>query len=92
MCSARMADSDTFAVIIMDNMMPNMTGKEATANLRAKQYHGIIIGLTGNVLDEDLGEFESAGCNEVLTKPLDVAELKRTMISLGLSIPNKAFK
>ena len=45
--------------------------------------------LTGNVLVEDLEEFRESGCDEVITKPLDVPELRRTPISLGLTTPKK---
>lgn len=76
-----------YALIIMDNMMPVLTGKEATKMLREQNYWGLVVGLTGNVLDEDLEEFRESGCDEVITKPLDVPELRRTLISLGLSIP-----
>ena len=79
----------SYALIMMDNMMPVMTGKEATEVLRKQNYRGLVVGLTGNVLDEDLEEFRESGCDEVITKPLDVPELRRTLISLGLTIPKK---
>jgi CheY-like chemotaxis protein len=75
--------------MLLDNMMPHMTGKEAAIKLRALDYRGFIVGVTGNVLDEDLEEFRESGCNEVITKPLDVPELRRTLISLGVPIPRK---
>jgi CheY-like chemotaxis protein len=78
-----------YALVVMDNMMPNMTGKEATMTLRKQGYHGLIVGLTGNILDEDLEEFRESGCDEVITKPLDVPELRRTLISLGLNVQKK---
>jgi CheY-like chemotaxis protein len=80
-----------FKLIIMDNMMPRMTGREATAKLRSLEYDGVIIGLTGNVLEEDLDDFAKSGCNEVITKPLDVAELKRAILEHGVQIPNAKF-
>ena len=89
MCTSRMRTNEPYSLIIMDNMMPVMTGKEATEILRSMRYSGLIVGLTGNILEEDLEEFSKAGCNEVITKPLDVPELRRTLISLGLSIPSK---
>lgn len=90
MCTSRLRDvSKPYGVIMMDNMMPIMTGKEATMTLRSMNYNGTIVGLTGNVLDEDLEEFRESGCDEVITKPLDIAELKRTLSSLGIVIPKK---
>jgi CheY-like chemotaxis protein len=63
----------SYVLVLMDNMMPNMTGVEATAEIREKQGNSnlIIFGLTGNALSEDMEEFKNAGCNEVLIKPLN---------------------
>ena len=35
------------------------------------QYKGLIIGLTGNALEEDLNNMVLAGANHALVKPLD---------------------
>lgn len=92
MCTNKLQKDGPYSLIIMDNMMPVMTGKEATEVLRSMNYNGLIVGLTGNILEEDLEEFSKSGCNEVITKPLDVPELRRTLISLGLSVPSKSVR
>jgi len=43
-----------------------------------------IFGLTGNALSEDVAEFQRAGCDEVLTKPLHMDLLKRLLSEYGL--------
>jgi CheY-like chemotaxis protein len=67
---------DGFDFVIMDNYMPIMDGCTASIQLREMGFTRPIIGLTGHALGEDLIAFKEAGANAVLTKPLDVTELK----------------
>ena len=62
----------SFDVILMDFVMPNMNGPEATRHIRDMGYKGIIIGVTGNTLQSDIDEFKLHGANDVLPKPLDI--------------------
>jgi len=64
-----------FDFIFMDNMMPNINGIEATRAIRELGYDKVILGLTGNTLDEELVEFEQAGADHVLKKPLIIQHL-----------------
>ena len=73
-------------VILMDSVMPNKDGPTATRELRELGYVGIIIGVTGNALPEDVAYFKSQGVNEVLPKPMDMKELKRMLIGECLPI------
>ena len=59
-----------FDLIFMDNMMPNMDGCTATKRLRRNGYIGIILGLTGDALHEDVNKFLICGADAVLVKPL----------------------
>lgn len=36
-----------FALVLMDNQMPNMGGEAATRALRRMGYEGVIVGMTG---------------------------------------------
>jgi CheY-like chemotaxis protein len=67
--------------ILMDNNMPNMSGMEATKALRARGYAGLIIGLTGDIMDADVTAFLDSGANEVLCKPLDLKKLNHLLHS-----------
>ena len=42
-------------------------------------YRGVVIGITGNALPEDLHTFRDHGANLVLTKPLTNAKLLDAM-------------
>jgi CheY-like chemotaxis protein len=64
--------------ILMDNVMPNMTGIEATEKIRSSQSKkNVIFGLTGTTTQEDLDKLKVAGCDEVLTKPLNFEFFKK---------------
>ena len=53
-----------------------MNGTEATAKLRELGYNGIILGVTGNALPEDVQEFENKGADLVIVKPLDIVKFE----------------
>jgi CheY-like chemotaxis protein/two-component sensor histidine kinase len=73
---------DMYDFVLMDNYMPVMDGPSACTQMRRLGYSRPIIGLTGHALGEDLQAFRDAGANAVLTKPLDVAELKTILAML----------
>lgn len=57
-------------IIFMDRCMPVMDGIEATREIRNMGYQGIILGVTGDALAEDVGAFVEAGADKVVTKPV----------------------
>lgn len=72
----------TFDVILMDNIMVNMSGPVAATIMRKDlQFTGIIIGVTGNALPAEISSFIDDGANQVLTKPLTKAILIDAIIS-----------
>lgn len=52
-----------------------MNGCEATRELRSLGYHGVVVGVTGNVLESDIQAFVAHGADAVVTKPVNVAAL-----------------
>ena len=59
--------------------MPGMCGAEATRKIRDLGYEGLIIGVTGNVLQEDADDFELNGADAVMVKPFDAAVFQKIM-------------
>ena len=60
-----------FDIILMDNQMPRMKGEDASRIIRKElKYDGIILGVTGNVLPEEIEAFIRKGADAVVTKPL----------------------
>ena len=68
---AAMRNSESFDFVLMDNIMHTMHGPEATRQIRALGYNGLIAFITGNVSEDDRKEAMAAGANMVLPKPFD---------------------
>ncbi len=68
-----------FDVILMDLMMPEMDGIEATRSIRSLSHYDArtipIIAMTASTFAEDVQRCRDAGMNEHVGKPLDMAEL-----------------
>ena len=70
---------DAYDLILCDNVMPNMVGPEAVERIRALGYQGPIFGVTGNMVQCDVDEFLTSGCDEILAKPLKIDTLAEAM-------------
>lgn len=68
-----------FDLVFMDMNMPIMDGLEATKRLRALHYPVPIIALTANALKNEAQKYLDAGCNKILTKPLELNEFYATL-------------
>ena len=55
--------------------MPILNGPDATREIRNLGCDAFVVGVTGNVLLEDINYFKSKGADMVLAKPLNVAAL-----------------
>ena len=68
-----------FDVILMDMVMPEMDGIEATRALRFEFDQPMrdtpVLGLTANVNPLDLERFADAGVSAVVLKPFDAAKV-----------------
>lgn len=62
--------------------MPNMNGPEAIRRMRELGYAGMIIGVTGDVMEAEISEFKASGAEVVLAKPLDMNEFYRIVCEL----------
>lgn len=66
------AKEEVFDLILMDMQMPIMDGVEATHQLRQSGYSKPIVALTANAFKEDVDTCMSAGCDNFLSKPIDL--------------------
>lgn len=85
--AVKMAESGDYDLIIMDQLMPKMSGIEATLNIRnllPKWKQPFIAGLSGAASSFDVSACEAAGMDRFLAKPMRLAHLK-TLLELVLS-------
>lgn len=68
-----------FDVVFMDNTMVRMNGPEAAQRMRSGGFEGLIVGVTGNVMAQDVARFVASGADCVLGKPLNLEELKQIL-------------
>lgn len=67
-------------LVLMDILMPEMDGYEATRQIRKFNKDVIIIAQTAYALEGDKEKAIAAGCNGYITKPIKSEELKQMMI------------
>jgi CheY-like chemotaxis protein len=71
--AVEMLSKNSFDVILMDMLMPEMDGLEATSCIRkSSQEQPVIIAMTANVMQEDREACLRAGMNDFITKPLSI--------------------
>ena len=71
----RVRSGESYDIIFMDHMMPNMDGMEATGALRALGYGGVIIALTANAILGNEEMFAQNGFDGFISKPIDIRKL-----------------
>ncbi len=79
-------ENDHFDIILMDINMPKMDGMECAEKIRAlndpKKASIPIVAITGNARNYTMEEFNKAGINEYLQKPLNFDVLVETVKKL----------
>lgn len=71
-----------FDAILLDVQMPVMDGMETATELRNEGYQGPLIAVTANVMQQDRESCLNAGCDAVVGKPIERAELVTTLAKL----------
>ncbi len=57
-------------LVLMDNQMPTMNGREAVILLRDRGYSGTIVSLSASAMPEELEKAMECGCDANITKPI----------------------
>lgn len=69
----------SFEVVLMDMIMPGMSGCEAASVIREFNRSVKIIAVTGNNTPEDKQACKLAGMNGMLSKPLTIDRLQKAL-------------
>ncbi|MCA9278855.1 MAG: response regulator [Phycisphaeraceae bacterium] len=75
-----------YDLVVMDMLMPEMSGIEATRRLRESGCHLPILALTARVTADARRESLEAGCDEFLLKPIDRTLLIDTCARFGSTV------
>jgi CheY-like chemotaxis protein len=62
-----------------------MNGPTASKEIRALGCDSVIVGITGNVLPEDIDNFRRCGANAVLPKPFQIEALEELWFKFGVT-------
>ena len=73
---------ESFDIILMDIMMPEMDGYEATRMIRKMDVNIPIVAMTANAFMEDKMKAKKAGMNAHVSKPLDKDILIQVIVKL----------
>ncbi|MBO5183285.1 MAG: response regulator [Bacilli bacterium] len=76
----RLKENNKYDLILMDDMMPKMSGTETLKIIQKdKLYNGPIIALTANALTGMREKYLEEGFNDYLAKPIEKSELNRVL-------------
>lgn len=67
--------NNRYKLVLMDNQMPKLSGKDATVEIRKFDNEIPIVALSASALKTEEKEFLDIGMNDVLTKPINTVEL-----------------
>ena len=70
-----------YDVILLDDNMIQMCGSIAVKKLRQHGYEGLVVGVTGSALEEDMKAFCEAGVDYALPKPFVVEDFMEIVLS-----------
>ena len=64
--------------------MPEMDGPTSAKAIRAENCNSLIVGITGNILPDDVSYFKACGANAVLPKPAQMPALEELFREYGV--------
>ncbi len=80
-------EKNEFDLVFMDIQMPDMNGADATRQIRTFNQKLPIIGLTAHATAQERDEYNNAGIDDVLIKPVRMENLKSVIHRTGKASP-----
>lgn len=78
-CLSKIKKGNKYDLLLMDEMMPNMSGTETMHTLKDKGYQVPIVVLTADVEANSKEKYLSTGYDDYLGKPIEIKELERVL-------------
>lgn len=79
-CLKLIDEGNTYDIILMDDMMPKMSGVETFKKLKEKDNFNIpVVALTANAIAGMKEKYLKEGFNDYISKPIDKKELERVL-------------
>ena len=78
-CLDLIKENNKYDLILMDDMMPKMNGREVLKELQKMNNIIPVVVLTANALTEMKANYLSLGFNDYLSKPVDKVELNKVL-------------
>ena len=79
-CLKKIQEENTYDLILLDDMMPKMSGVETLKKLQEDpQFKMPVVALTANAISGMKEKYLADGFNDYLAKPIDKNELKRIL-------------
>ena len=76
----RKIKTNTYDLILMDDMMPKMSGVETFKKIKEdKSFHTPVVILTANAISGMKESYFKEGLDDYLAKPIDKVELERVL-------------
>lgn len=82
---SQMKEGKRYDTILMDFQMPVMDGPTSAQHIRMEGCDSFIVGITGNVLPQDVEHFKACGADGVLGKPFQIEELENMWVEYGVT-------
>lgn len=92
-CIDKIKSGEQFDLILMDDMMPKMSGTETLAKLKEiPGFQTPVVALTANAINGMREKYLSAGFNDYLAKPIEKEPLEKLLATIFKSTPAPSSK
>lgn len=92
-CIDKIKSGEQFDLILMDDMMPKMSGTETLAKLKKiPGFQTPVVALTANAINGMREKYLSAGFNDYLAKPIEKEPLEKLLATIFKSTPAPSSK